>query len=206
MLISHVYKFIFIKTKKTAGTSIEVELSKIMGRKDIVTPISPKEDGHISRNFRTLRGKFFNHIDAFSVLKILGEQKFHSYYKFCVEREPVDKCISYYSMLRNSPHHNRNSKQIDWDTYVLNRDFPIDTDKYTDNSGNLLVDRILRYENLEDELAEISSHLGLPFAGLQAKAKSGFREHVPVTNAHREAIYDAFRDSLRFTGYDQRAS
>ncbi len=39
MIISHKYKFIFLKTKKTAGTSIEISLSRYCGDKDIITPI-----------------------------------------------------------------------------------------------------------------------------------------------------------------------
>ncbi|MEL6382956.1 MAG: chondroitin 4-O-sulfotransferase, partial [Cyanobacteria bacterium J06626_18] len=31
MIISHEYKFIFLKTRKTAGTSIEIALSKFCG-------------------------------------------------------------------------------------------------------------------------------------------------------------------------------
>jgi len=43
MIISHKYKFIFIKTVKTAGTSIEVFLNNYCGEEDIITPIHPKD-------------------------------------------------------------------------------------------------------------------------------------------------------------------
>ena len=40
MLLSHKYKFIFVKTKKTASTSIEIALSPFLGVTDIITPLS----------------------------------------------------------------------------------------------------------------------------------------------------------------------
>ena len=40
MILSHKHKFIFLKTKKTASTSLEIALSKICGKDDIVTPVS----------------------------------------------------------------------------------------------------------------------------------------------------------------------
>jgi len=44
MIISHKHKFIFIKTRKTAGTSIEIFLSQFCGKADILTPIGEGEE------------------------------------------------------------------------------------------------------------------------------------------------------------------
>lgn len=38
MIISHKYKFIFVKTRKVAGTSLEIALSKHLGPEDVITP------------------------------------------------------------------------------------------------------------------------------------------------------------------------
>ena len=44
MILSHLWKFIFIKGRKVAGTSIEMALSSICGPDDIITPISPIDE------------------------------------------------------------------------------------------------------------------------------------------------------------------
>jgi len=54
MILSHRYKFIFIKTRKTAGTSIEIYLSQFTKAFDVVTPISPSPDNHQPKNYRGL--------------------------------------------------------------------------------------------------------------------------------------------------------
>lgn len=209
MLISNTYRFIFIKTVKTAGTSIEVDLSKIMGDGDTVTPILPVEEGHVPRNYKfqlrrgqqVAQGAFYNHMPAAEVRSIVGPQIFNSYFKFTVEREPVSKCISHYSMLKNSPLHNKKTEALSWEDYVENGSFPVDHGKYLDAEGTLLVDRIIKYETLNDDLHRIAGELGFAFPGVTAQAKSGFREAIAVTAAQRQRIYEAFRISLEVTGY-----
>src|SRR4051794_33418847 len=54
VIVSHQHRFIFVKTRKTAGTSVEVALSEVAGDDAIVTPIEPAEPGHEPRNWEGL--------------------------------------------------------------------------------------------------------------------------------------------------------
>ena len=205
MLISHKFKFIFIKTRKTAGTSIEVELGNLMAQEDVVTKIYPVELGHKPRNYMADQIEMYNHMSALDIKRIVGLDIFGKYFKFCVEREPVDKCISHYYMLKNSPFHKGNSSELAWEKYMHRKDFPVDCDKYTDEKGALLVDKVLRYETLESDLNSIMEPLGVPFAGLRSCSKSGFRgEDITLENiseVDKKVIYEFFSKSLKFSGY-----
>lgn len=203
-IISHKYKFIFKKTFKTAGTALEVNLAPLCGPDDVVTPIFPEEPGHVARNFIVKSDgegddeKFFNHMGMQLIRKLIGPEQFSTYYKFCVEREPVDKCLSYFAMLRHSPHHQRENAPQTWDEYVEQGNFPVEYARYTTAQGRLLVDRVLRYENLESELREVLLALGVNWTGLTSRAKSGFRKDgVPrrdeVTSDAVDIIYEAFK-------------
>jgi hypothetical protein len=57
MIVSHEHKFIFLKTKKTAGTSIELALNALCGPDDVITPLTTidealREGKRGARNWR----------------------------------------------------------------------------------------------------------------------------------------------------------
>lgn len=74
MIISHAHKFVFTKTKKTAGTSIEIELSRFCEDQDIITPISPDDEikryqycGKTAQNFtenKDLEAKYISAVKS----------------------------------------------------------------------------------------------------------------------------------------------
>jgi len=227
MILSHKYKFIFIKTAKTAGTSIEVFLTNLCGPKDIVTPIVPPVEGHQPRNYEGLinpipeilqrpgkivsvlqhtinsREKFYNHMPASEVRNRVPADVWNSYLKFCVERNPWDKVLSHYHM-----HAAREGGSLSLDEYLARGRFPINYFRYTDCSGRkIIVDRVLRYENLLPELGEVFSQLNIPFDGaLGVAAKSEYRSdrrpYQEIFNEEqRKIVEEAFAKEIELHGY-----
>jgi hypothetical protein len=227
MILSHKYKFIFIKTVKTAGTSIEVFLSRHCGPQDIVTPIVPPVEGHQPRNYegfinpipeilerpvkifsavrRTMTSctKFYNHMPAREVKQRVPVDAWNGYFKFCVERNPWDKILSHYHM-----HAARELGSLSLDEYLARGRFPINYFRYTDRSGRkVILDRIVRYERLLAELGEVFSQLNIPFEGtLGLAAKSEYRtDRRPYQEVfddeQRRIVEKAFAKEIELHGY-----
>jgi len=235
MIISHKYHFIFIKTGKTAGTSIEVYLSNICSKKDIVTPIWPNLNQHKPRNYKNIfspvseiikynnfskdipdvfirnslvdmvkRRKFYNHIPSYLIKERISRKIWNSYFKFCFERNPWDKVVSFYHMWKD-----RNDNQLCFDDYLLTGPFPHDLDKYTDpkNPSNIIVDYVAKYESLSEELSIIFNKLGIPFKGkLNIFAKTEHRKQRKpyqefYNNITRKIVEKEFSREIDMFGY-----
>ena len=195
MILSHTWRFIFIKTSKTAGTSTEIALASVCGIDDIVTPINnPEGYPHTPRNYE---GGYHNHMPASEILELCGAETFNSYYKFCTERNPLDKVISQYywqCYYLNT--------QLDFNQYLHSHLLPCDWHKYTLN-GKLCVDRVMRYETLASDFAEVLQTLGMPPLDIASiKAKSGFRRgNIRLKRKEKQHVRRAFvREALAF-GY-----
>jgi Sulfotransferase family len=199
MIISHKHKFIFIKTAKTASTSIEVFLASRCGPDDIVTPIVPPVEGHTPRNDHG----FYNHIPATLIRERVSPEVWNSYFKFCVERNPWDKVLSHYHMQVA-----RGTGPLSLDQYLANGKFPINFPRYTDAAGEkIIVDRVLSYEHLNVDLADVFGGLKLDFDGtLGVRAKSDYRtDRTPYQSvfneAQRKIVEQAFAREIELHGY-----
>ncbi|MEM9053818.1 MAG: hypothetical protein AAGB16_00710 [Pseudomonadota bacterium] len=205
-IVSYAHNFIFLKTVKTAGTSLEVHFSKLCGEQDVVTPLMPDEPalaGHRPRNYLDAQGEqvFHNHMPAARLFARLDPAFVEKAYKFCFERHPVDKCISHFSMFNQSEFHQKDSDPRTWEDYVARGKFPINTGSYTGKDGALLVDRVYRYEEMETALRDISRKTTLPYHALGVRAKAGFRLQIEPTPEQEAIIMTAFERSNRITGY-----
>ncbi len=121
MIVSHRYRFIFIKTRKTAGTSVEIALSKYCGPDDIVTEIEAEDEALRRRLgyrgpqnhrkplhrygahdwWRLVRARrravrYWNHMGFRDVRRLVPAEVWNGYFKFCFERNPWSKALSFY--------------------------------------------------------------------------------------------------------------
>mgnify|MGYP001818197108 CR=1 FL=1 len=195
MIINHKYKFIFIKTRKTAGTSIEVALSKFCDENDVITPIAKEDEllrqkkgfrGEQNCNvpwhryraldwlnlvFKARRLRFKNHSEAAFIRRYIDEEIWNSYFKFCFERNPFDKAISRYYWSAKPP-------RPEISEYLSSA-----SQRRLSNWGTytiddqLVVDFVGRYETLADDLATIGNKLGLPEELSLPRAKGSHRQN-----------------------------
>ncbi len=215
MIISHKYRFIFIKTNKTAGTSIEIALSKFCGEQDIITRISPEDEKirrqlayrgpqnhtlpftryslkYLLKSLRKMKRRGIDpHSSAREIRKIIGEEIWNDYYKFCFERNPWDRVISLYYWY----HKTRPLTSISdfLDSGIPQRLKKRGFENYTID-GKVVVDRVCLYENLEQELeSACNQRLGIPEKLTLPRAKGNFRAD---RRHYREILSDKDRDKI----------
>ncbi len=199
VIASHRHRFVFLKTRKTAGTSVEIALSRHCGPDDVITPVSPADEvlriqagGVAPQNFESppLARKAYNHISAPRARVALGAEVFDAYFKFAVERNPWDAVVSaYYWTMRDRPEPEAFEEWVYGDQVEHlarnERRYRID--------GELVADRVLRYERLDADLAEVWSHLGLPGSPDLPRAKGGAR---PGRTPYQEMFTPVSRDHV----------
>ena len=99
MIISHRHKFIFLKPRKVAGTSVEVALAQHCGDDDIVTPIvafNPNWDEDQYAHPGKPWPGYGRHSTLMRVRKRLGQELWDDYFKFAITRNPWDLVVSQY--------------------------------------------------------------------------------------------------------------
>jgi hypothetical protein len=184
MIISHKHKFIFIKTKKTAGTAIEAALSELCGPEDVITPYREESEqdrkGLAPQNYRIdhpLKPKrpllrrllmrperyyhpsvgYYEHMPAWRVRDYVGEEVWRSYFKFAFDRNPWDRQVSWYLYKTKSK-----SARPSFERFMGSR-----RRAYVDNyrlytiDDALAVDFLGRYERIEEDVNKALGQAGI---------------------------------------------
>lgn len=204
MIISHTHKYIFIKSTKTAGTSVEAALSNYCGGDDIVTPLGDfaynrDESGawvHKSMN----AGNHQQHDDALTIRNSLPAAIWDSYFKFSIARNPWERTLSRFFWNHRGDPALKPRKRfyhylgVPFDELApareafrrfLNEEKWDTNDRFYIIDGELCVDYVIRYERLAEGLQAVCKRVGLPELTLPT-LKSGFRRR----DHHYSEYYD----------------
>ena len=223
MIISHSHKFIFIKSEKTAGTSVEAALSKHCTANDMVTPLGDywfnrDERGEWIHSAMNSEG-FFQHDSAAEVKRKVPPEVWSEYFKFSITRNPWDRVVSHFSWeARNKPelrpapkwHHRlglpfdefreaaklfRQYVKCDWKT----------NDRFYIERNAVCVDFVIRYERLTEDLAEVCRRAGLPavtLPHLKAGLRKGGHAYTEYYDEASKAIVaERHHNDIRLFGY-----
>lgn len=214
VLVSHLYKFIYLKNYKVAGTSVEsffgqfcIDPSK---REKYVFENDQHEEisrwGILGSRGNGRRTIWFNHISAKDVKHHLGSDMFDDYFKFCVVRNPYDLMVSSYFFEKRDL--NKNS-QIDFKTYCK---------KFINYNSNLLrmiiddqpiCQYYIRYENLVNDILVVLDKLGITDFDIKdlPHHKSEYNPHdKPYQDYYddetKQIVKKIFQKEIEMFGYD----
>ncbi|TCM82645.1 sulfotransferase family 2 domain-containing protein [Rhodovulum steppense] len=210
-IVSHSHGYIFLKTRKTAGTSVEKWLSGALRPGDWITtapenlplPVGIWDTANtVTRFGRLERGlkrvcryglgwppgpRFREHMEAGAVRAAVGEAIWTGYFSFAIERDPWDRIIS---LWRWRQHARGAAPDFDGFLDAIEADgTDLATRGYSNMAlytidGRIAVDRIIRYNDLCGGLARLCSDLALPLSpGELPFRKAGHRDSADSPHA-----------------------
>ena len=196
MLISHRHQFIYTKTVKTAGTSVESYFERFCVADGEWQPLHLREASETTAGIIGYRGsepldgrRWYNHMPAAQIKAQIGDDIWNRYFKFCVIRNPFEKALSAFAhfgknhQLPRGPsglwfrlkHSSCGAEQLRFLHWLTHHGPPMDRDKFVLDS-KLCVDDFLRYESLSTDMERICARLGVPWEpALLPEFKSGIR-------------------------------
>lgn len=171
MLVSHKHKLIFLKTRKTAGTSVEMLLEAATG----LGP-NPPVERRVSEvteagliGFRRIGGenaakgekKWPPHTNARRLRRHLGDEIWNAYLKVACVRNPFDRTISQYHWRKRNASPTDASVNLDNFTDFVRGKW--DDDKSVVMiDGEFVPDFLVRYEHMKEDLSRLAELTGLP--------------------------------------------
>ena len=199
MIISHKHQFIFVKTKKTAGSTLEKLLYPYLGENDICTG-SPRDDTPQKNTTITNGHMSWRQIEA------TYPNEWRNYYKFTIERNPWDKVVSSYFWHKIIKEERFGT--MPFEEYVMTCELlPVDWMNYA-HQKTIRVDDVYFYEDMRTMYDSLNKMFGLHITEddwQTTKCKSGIRKVEGYKELHNKATIDRvhhlFAKEIKTLGY-----
>ncbi len=206
MIVSHDKQFVFIHVYKVAGQSVRAALDPYVEKP--ATAIGRLAErisqlGWLNR-FRAVSP----HASALETRAFLGPEVYDAYYKFAFVRNPWDWQVSLYHYLKQSPLHPQYwmSRQFsnfdDYFEWRCSDERRLQKSFLTDESGELMVDFVGRFETLSEDFEKICAQVGIE-STLPHRNRSKHEGYKAYYNDRTRALVaDRFAEDIEFFGYE----
>jgi hypothetical protein len=210
MIYSPDHNFLMLKNVKVGGTSLEVELSKVLPDNSIVTEITPANAGHNPRN----HNGFYNHMSYKDISSKIDLSKSTSY---IFVRHPYDTQLSMlFYKLKQKNIIWKNISDIEKEKIVnqfffeKQEDFSMlkSTKSIYSDKDKVLVDKVLKYElGIEDQINKILTMNNIKNISMNTFEKQYRPKEFTVKNTfnkdHLNKIYKEWAWEFNMFGYDR---
>lgn len=191
VLVSHTNEFIFLKTIKTAGTTVEMCLEPACTPSR--RPVREKTRTRISRQgvvgsrmsrqrhpkwlFKKIN-RWRNHMPAAGVAEALGREVFDRYTKVTAVRNPFTRCVSLFHYTNPDIERGRDfsATRASFRDFILNSRWPSD-ENITHLGDRYIIDHAVRFEHLAEDIHAVAQALGVPLQ----------EQHPPLTKPNASA-------------------
>jgi hypothetical protein len=215
VLLNHKYNFLYVHIAKTGGTSVRTVLNKLRWRDPMYYLMFPGHKisnmtGHITAT------KFPRHAGVIAAKEMLPDALFNKLYKFAFVRNPWDLQVSsYHHIQRERPELLKDIKDFNqfieykFDParpYIFHFDIAtkLQTDHLIDLRGDIIVDFVGRYENLQDDVNTVKNALGLKNFAIPHKRKANDRNkdyRSYYNNTSIEAVAHHYAQDITLLNY-----
>ena len=202
-MLSHSKKFIFFHNYKVAGSSISNVLSKYEPHYWIRTAL---RKAGVKKYYPAL-ANFEQHASALDVRDLVDGNTFKTYYKFTFVRNPWDWQVSLFHYMRQSKRHFQHDliKNMTFEEYIdwrVNHDLKLQCNRFVDEQGNILVDFVGQFENLERDFAKVCESLSIEMR-LPHKNRSKHGSYRDYYNERTcQLVKDAFAKDIALFDYE----